>query len=147
MQTDQCRYENPQEESWQRAKIDWVVAAVFVPGRSKSQCYSRWVILGSNIDPTTARSGRWTEDEDIKLKDAVESTVVRIEALPRWFRVERKDSGKRCKRVSDIDPTTATCWQNGQKTKDNALKYAVAEHGANWEAIATLVTGRSKPVL
>jgi hypothetical protein len=56
------------------------------------------------------------------LKDAHESTVARIEAIAVLALVEHKDSGKRCERVSDIDPTTATCWQNGQKTKDNALE-------------------------
>jgi hypothetical protein len=46
---------------------NWVV-----PGRTRRQCCNRWhVTLDSNIDPTTARLGKWTTEEDKNLKDAV----------------------------------------------------------------------------
>jgi hypothetical protein len=54
---------------------------------------------GTNaLDPdnyrANVRMGKWTEDGDIKLKDAVqELTVARIGMqLPLWIRVERKNS-------------------------------------------------------
>jgi hypothetical protein len=48
--------------------------AALVPGRTKSQCRARWYgTLVSNIDPTTARAGKWIADEDLKLKDAVQT--------------------------------------------------------------------------
>jgi hypothetical protein len=51
---------------------DWSAIAAHFPGRTKGQCTSRWHhALVSNIGPTTARTGIWTEDEDSKLKNLV----------------------------------------------------------------------------
>jgi hypothetical protein len=51
---------------------NWETIAALVPGRTKSQCNSRWHgALDTNIDPTTARAGKWSDDEDKKLKGAV----------------------------------------------------------------------------
>jgi myb proto-oncogene protein len=51
---------------------DWAAIAALVPGRTKLQCRMRWKdALDSNIDPTTVRAGKWSEDEDKKLKGAV----------------------------------------------------------------------------
>jgi hypothetical protein len=50
----------------------WVAVAALVPGRTKRQCKNRWQDrLVSNIDPATARAGKWTADEDKTLKDGV----------------------------------------------------------------------------
>jgi myb proto-oncogene protein len=52
---------------------DWSAVAVLVPGRTKQQCCSRWnTVLDPSIALTNGRTGKWSEDEDIKLKDAVE---------------------------------------------------------------------------
>jgi hypothetical protein len=52
---------------------DWLVVSTLVPGRTKAQCYQRWKdVVDASIDGTTGRTGTWTEDEDIKLKDAVQ---------------------------------------------------------------------------
>jgi hypothetical protein len=55
------------------AKIDWVAVAALVPGRSFIQCDRRW---NWGLDPSIAlaagRTGKWTEDEDIKLKHSVQ---------------------------------------------------------------------------
>jgi hypothetical protein len=89
---------------------DWAGIAVMVPCRTKQQCYSRWFQV---LDPSICRStpefmGKWTEDEDLKLKNAVQMhggiNWVFISALvpgrtekqcnQRWrkFRVARKNS-------------------------------------------------------
>jgi hypothetical protein len=53
---------------------NWETIAALVPGRTHAQCSSRWyTILDTNIDPTTARAGRWTADEDKKLRDSVKT--------------------------------------------------------------------------
>jgi myb proto-oncogene protein len=53
---------------------DWGAIAALLPGRTKLQCSGRWrEALVSNIDPSTALTGKWSEDEDIKLKDAVQT--------------------------------------------------------------------------
>jgi hypothetical protein len=50
----------------------WVVIAALLPGRTNSQCAKRWNdFLKHIIDGATGRTGIWTEDEDIKMKDAV----------------------------------------------------------------------------
>jgi hypothetical protein len=51
---------------------DWAAIAALVPSRTKSQCCSRCHdVLDPKIVPTAGRTGKWTEDEDSKLKDAV----------------------------------------------------------------------------
>jgi myb proto-oncogene protein len=53
---------------------NWGAVAAMVPGRVKKQCQNRWHdILDPGIDRTNKRTGRWAEDEDIKLKDAVQT--------------------------------------------------------------------------
>jgi hypothetical protein len=52
---------------------DWDAISELVTGRSKIQCMNRWQnVLHSKSDETTARAGRWTVEEDITLRDAVE---------------------------------------------------------------------------
>jgi myb proto-oncogene protein len=47
---------------------------ILVPGRTIGMCKNRWKnALKRNIDPTTARTGKWTADEDKKLKDAIQT--------------------------------------------------------------------------
>jgi hypothetical protein len=51
---------------------NWDAIAALVPGRTRLQCYKRWKnVLNPSIVPTTALTGKWTEDEDAKLKDSV----------------------------------------------------------------------------
>jgi myb proto-oncogene protein len=51
---------------------NWQAIAALVSGRTKTQCRSRCNgVLSSNIDPVTAREGKWTAFEDRKLKKAV----------------------------------------------------------------------------
>jgi hypothetical protein len=53
---------------------DWIAIFALVPGRTKSQCKNRWKdVLDPSIDRTNSRTGKWGEDEDSKLKDAVET--------------------------------------------------------------------------
>jgi hypothetical protein len=71
---------NTSKKRWGREYIrDWVAIAALVPGRAGSgskekQCSSRWHdYLDPTIDRTIGRTGKWAEDEDIKLKDAVQT--------------------------------------------------------------------------
>jgi hypothetical protein len=75
-------------------KTNWVAIAALIPGRTRSQCRSRWrEFLDPNIGRANERTGTWTEDEDSKLKDAVRRTVARTGLqLPHWFQVERNNS-------------------------------------------------------
>jgi myb proto-oncogene protein len=52
---------------------NWNKIAAMVPGRTKIQCRNRWHdALNPNIALTARRTGTWTEDEDLKLKAAVQ---------------------------------------------------------------------------
>jgi myb proto-oncogene protein len=46
---------------------EWVGVAFLVPGRNNVQCRTRWA---EGLDPKVYR-GRWTEEEDAKLAEAV----------------------------------------------------------------------------
>jgi myb proto-oncogene protein len=133
---------------WQELGANFEIAAL-VQGRTKKQCHDRWHgTLVSNIDPTTTQVGRWTADEDKKLKDAV-----------------IKHGGKNWKEVAALVPgrTITQCyyrWKDvldssialtaGRTGKwsaveDSKLKDAVQTHGCkDWDAIAALLPGRTK---
>jgi myb proto-oncogene protein len=53
---------------------NWAAIAALVPGRTNQQCLHRWkYVLDPSFDRTTRRTGKWTENEDIKLKDALQT--------------------------------------------------------------------------
>jgi hypothetical protein len=72
-------------------KTDWVAIATLVPGRTTNQCWHRWRdSLEPRADPTPTRTGRWTTDEDTKLKDAVQlHDGKNWDAIARSYLVER----------------------------------------------------------
>jgi myb proto-oncogene protein len=58
----------------EKDRKDWFAIAALVPGRTNAQCTNRWRdVLKHSIDQATGLTGKWTEDEFIKLKDAVET--------------------------------------------------------------------------
>jgi hypothetical protein len=128
---------------------DWAAIAVLVPGRTEMQCNNRWHnILATNIDPTTARTGKWSEDEDIKLKDAVQTRGGK-----NWDAIAALVPGRtkmqcRARWKEVLDPSIDRAdgrtgkWSAEEEIK---LKDAVRTHGGkNWAAIAALVPGRTK---
>jgi hypothetical protein len=123
---------------------DWAAIAALVPGRTKSQCSKRW---RNGLYPCI-RKGKWAEDEDIKLKDAVQTHGDKD-----WVVIATLVPGR----------TTAQCcdrWHNALKPsidrasgrtgkwtalEDSKLKDALKTHGdKDWAAIAALVPGRTK---
>jgi myb proto-oncogene protein len=51
---------------------NWVAIARLCQVEPKSKCWGRCKdVLDPSIDRKSGRAGKWTEDEDIKLKDAV----------------------------------------------------------------------------
>jgi hypothetical protein len=51
---------------------DWAAIAALVPGRTKKQCSDKWYnALDPSIDLAIGHTGKWTEDEDLKLKKSV----------------------------------------------------------------------------
>jgi hypothetical protein len=128
---------------------DWLAITALVPGRKKSQCFYRWHnCLNPSIALTAGRKGNWTEDEDLKLKNAVQ-----MHGGKNWDAIAALVPGRkksRCyKRWHDVlDPNIAlTAGRKGGWTKDEDLKLKDGVHthgGKNWDAIAALVPGRTK---
>jgi hypothetical protein len=127
---------------------NWNKIAALVPGRTKIQCNKRWHhFLDPSIDPTMARTGKWTVDEFSKLKDAVQT-----HGGKNWNKIAALVPGrtkKQCwRRWKDVlNPSIAlAAGRKGTWTavEDTTLKDAVQMHGGkNWIAITALVPGRN----
>jgi myb proto-oncogene protein len=130
-------------------KTDWVEISSLVPGRTRKQCMNRWhTILDTNIDRTTGRTGTWIDDEDIKLKDAVQTHGGKD-----WATIATLVPGRTrkqcCNRWKDVlDPSIAsTAGRTGKWTavEDSKLKHVVQKHGdKDWVTISALVPGRTR---
>jgi hypothetical protein len=105
-------------------------------------------IVASKCDETTTHAGKWTKEEDTKLKDAVEkrngkdwsdnSKLVpgrtKQQCLSRWHDNVSSKSDETTARVGK--------WTTDE---DSTLEHAVDMHNAkNWAAISALVHGRTK---
>jgi hypothetical protein len=54
-------------------KTNWAAISELIPGRMQKQCWHRWhYVLDPSNGRASGRSGKWEEDEDIKLKAAVQ---------------------------------------------------------------------------
>jgi hypothetical protein len=128
---------------------DWKKIAALVPGRTKVQCKYRWKdVLDPCIDRANERMGKWAEDEDSKLKDAVQT-----HGAKNWNEIALLVPGRTKQQCNDrwyrfLDPSIDRA--NGRTGKwaedeDRKLKDAVQTHGSNdWDEITALVPGRTK---
>jgi hypothetical protein len=126
----------------------WVAISALVPGRTRIQCRHRWHdVLDPNIDRLNRRSGKWAEDEDSMLKDAVQTF-----GGNNWGAIAALvpgRTGKQCHNRwrSVLDPSIGGAnGRTGKWAEDEAskLREAVQTHGGNnWDAIAQLVPGRT----
>jgi myb proto-oncogene protein len=123
--------------------------AALVPGRTNIQCKNRWRdVLDPSIDQANKRTGRWTEDEDIKLKDTVQTHGGKnwgaIAALvPGRTNIQCRDRWHNALNPS-IDRANE---RTGKWTadEDSTLKDAVQTHGSkNWGLTAALVPDRKE---
>jgi hypothetical protein len=128
---------------------DWVAIAALVPDRTLLPCRNRWLdVLDPSIDSVNERTlGKWTEDEDLKLKHSVQThggkNWVAIAALVPGR--SQKQCNQRWYKALDITferPTRRT--GKWGEVEDLKLKKAIEIHGdKNWGVIAVLVPGRS----
>jgi hypothetical protein len=128
---------------------DWAAISELVPGRTKQQCQNRWHDnLRSKTDEATARTGRWTKEEDSTLKDAVEehngkdwtamSTLVpgrtKQQCKNRWYSALDSKSGEMIARAGK--------WTT---VEGSTLKEAVEKNnGQRLDSYSELVPGRTK---
>jgi hypothetical protein len=128
---------------------NWGAIAALVPGRTLIQCHNRWIsVLGPSIALTGGRKGTWREDEDSKLKDAVQR-----HGGKNWGAIAALLPGRTLKQCNNrwhiaLDPSIdRSNARRGQWTadEDKKLMDAVQTHGGkNWGAIAAMVPGRTK---
>jgi hypothetical protein len=126
---------------------DWAAIAKQVPGRTRVQCKYRWRNNPKHrFDGTAARTGKWTEDEYTKLKDAVHKhggkDWAAITALVPGRTINQCSGRWRC----SLNPSTKlTAEHTGTWTEDEDTKLKDAIHMHNdWAAIAELVPRRTK---
>jgi hypothetical protein len=128
---------------------NWSAVAALVPGRTRNQCLSRWKnVLDPNVNEASGCTGKWSEDEDIKLKDAVETHGGKD-----WYKIALLVPGRTQKHCSSrwhdvLDPSIDRA--NGRAGKwtldeDIKLKDAVETYGGkNWDEISALIPGRTR---
>jgi hypothetical protein len=129
---------------------NWGAISALVPGRTLSQCRSKWHdALNPSIDRTNSHTGKWAEDEDITLKDAVQTHGGKnwdaiATLVPGRTHSQCRSRWKNAFVSTNIDPTTARTGKWAED-EDIRLKDAVQTHGGkNWDAIAALVLGRTR---
>jgi hypothetical protein len=130
-------------------KTDWVTISALVPGRTRKQCMDRWHdVVDPNIDRASGRAGKWAEDEDKKLKDAVQThdgkDWIAISVLvPGRTKKQCRDRWK--KRIDANRSTSSGRMGTWVEEEDSKLKDAVQTHGGKkWGATAALVPGRTE---
>jgi hypothetical protein len=127
---------------------DWVAISLLVPGRTRKQCSYRWHdALYPSIGLTAGRTGAWKEDEDIKLKDAIQ-----LHGDKDWAAISAMVPGRTKKQCSNrwhdvLDAKIGRVSRHKCKwtaIEDSKLKHAVQTHGdKGWAAISALVPGRT----
>jgi myb proto-oncogene protein len=131
-----------------RGGKNWEQIALLVPGRTKVQCHNRWLnTLVSNIDPTTARTGIWTGDEDKMLREAVGAHGAKNWVTIATLVPGRTNTQCRIRWQDALDPISGANGRTGKWTgdEDKKLKDAVPAQGVkNWVIIAALVPGRTR---
>jgi hypothetical protein len=142
---------------------NWDAITALVTGRTKSQCQNRWyktlntyiapvnhsiTPVNHSVDLDADRSGKWTEDEDSRLKVAF-----RVTGGKEWSAIATLVPGRtkrQChgrwhdvlQRSTDRATGGAGTWTEEEDAK---LKASVHMHGGkNWIAITALVPGRTK---
>ncbi|KAM3268765.1 hypothetical protein P3S67_030729 [Capsicum chacoense] len=131
---------------------NWQVVASVIEGRTGSQCSNRWI---KSLHPARRRCGKWSADEDKRLKVAVmlfypkcwrnigQSVPWRT---PVWKKVAQYVPGRthvQCRErwVNTLDPSLKL--DEWTEEEDLKLKSAINEHGYSWSKVAACVPSRT----
>ncbi|XWS50801.1 hypothetical protein CRYUN_Cryun12cG0119900 [Craigia yunnanensis] len=119
-------------------ECDWQSVASTLKGRTGAQCSNRWT---KSLHPTRQRVGRWTRDENKRLKVAV-----MLFGPKNWRKIAEVVPGRtqvQCRErwVNSLDPAlNLGIWI---EEEDLRLETAIAEHGYCWSKIATCIPSRT----
>ncbi|KAL3818630.1 hypothetical protein ACJIZ3_004535 [Penstemon smallii] len=117
---------------------NWQVVASAVEGRTGTQCSNRWM---KTLHPARQRVGKWTAEEDKRLKVAVT-----LFGPKTWKKVARCVPGRtqvQCRErwVNCLDPSLNMAeWT---EEEDSKLEAAIAEHGYCWSKVAACIPCRT----
>lgn len=117
---------------------DWQIVAANIEGRTGAQCLNRWC---KSIHPGRKKVGRWTVEEDKRLKLAV-----MVYGPKSWKKIASFVPGRtevQCRErwCNVIDPSLKLDeWTEEEDTK---LKEAVSLHGYCWAKVALSVPPRT----
>ncbi|KAK8569436.1 hypothetical protein V6N13_046491 [Hibiscus sabdariffa] len=117
---------------------DWQSVASTLKGRTGTQCSNRWK---KSLHPTRQRVGRWTHDEDKRLK-----VSVMLFGPKNWRKIAEVVPGRtqvQCRErwVNSLDP--ALNMGTWTKEEDSRLEAAIEEHGYCWSKIAMCMSSRT----
>jgi hypothetical protein len=130
-------------------RIDRVAIIALVLGRTRVQCKNRWhdVLDRSIYRANGRRTGKWTKDEDLKLKNSVQTHGGKD-----WVAISALVPGRTIRQCytrwqNALKPSIALATgRTGKWTEDEdfELKNSLRMHGGkDWAAIAALVPGRT----
>ncbi|XP_010243798.1 PREDICTED: uncharacterized protein LOC104587774 isoform X2 [Nelumbo nucifera] len=117
---------------------DWQLIASNLEGRTGTQCSNRW---RKTLHPARQRVGRWTADEDKRLKVAV-----MLFGPKTWMKIAQFVPGRtqvQCRErwVNSLDPSlNLGPWT---EEEDSRLKAAILQHGYCWSKVAASVPPRT----
>ncbi|KAL8056673.1 hypothetical protein ABFX02_04G134400 [Erythranthe guttata] len=133
-----------EEDNHLRAAVEtygesnWQDVASVMEGRTGTQCSNRWL---KTLHPTRERCGKWTAQEDKRLKVAVTFFGPKT-----WKKVARYVTGRtqvQCRErwVNCLDPSLKMAeWT---EEEDSKLKEAISKHVFCWSKVAACVPGRT----
>ncbi|XP_052179782.1 uncharacterized protein LOC127793055 [Diospyros lotus] len=117
---------------------NWQLVASMLEGRTGTQCSNRWI---KTLHPARQKVGRWTSDEDKRLKVAV-----MLFGPKTWRKIAQFVPGRthvQCRErwFNSLDPSLNL----GEWTEeeDSRLKEAIGEHGYYWSKVAACLPRRT----
>ncbi|XP_071903435.1 uncharacterized protein [Coffea arabica] len=133
-----------EEDNQLRAAVEafgesnWQVVASAMEGRIGTQCSNRWM---KSLHPARQRVGKWTPEEDKRLKVAV-----MLFGPKTWKKIARFVPGRtqvQCRErwVNCLDPSLNR--NDWTQEEDSKLKAAIEEHGYCWSKVAACVPPRT----
>ncbi|CAA6661262.1 unnamed protein product [Spirodela intermedia] len=132
------------EDSQLRAAVEtfgednWQLVASYMEGRTGPQCSNRW---RKSLHPSRRKVGRWSVDEDKRLKVAVI-----LFGAKNWNKIAQFTPGRtqvQCRErwVNCLDPSLNL--EEWTEEEDTKLKEAIATYGYCWSKVASSVPPRT----
>nr|APY20264.1 MYB type transcriptional factor R4 [Pyrus betulifolia] len=117
---------------------NWQAVASALGGRAGTQCSNRWK---KSLHPTKKREGRWTPEEDKRLKVAQMLFGPKNWNKTAQFVPGRTQSQCRDRYVNSLEPSLN--YGEWTEEEDSRLRAAIEEHGYCWSKVAACVPRRT----